>query len=160
MIRKVKTKWQVGDVVAIPLSDGRCAFARLMNEGDYEIYTLLAAGTMPTWEAVMDSGVAFCQSGTNDPVNGGVWPIVGNHPFGSEDAAWMPPQATGYDRASGTWFSAKPELMVRGNARRATAGEVKGLDVWMYCADAEAIVDIIEDRLVHGNHAKYKVRDK
>jgi hypothetical protein len=160
MARKGKAKWRVGDVVAIPLSDGRCAFARLFKEGDYEIYNLLTAGAMPSLETAIASGIAFCQSGTNDPVNSGAWPIIGNHPFANEEAAWMPAQATGYDRASGTWFSAKPEVMVRGNARRATAKEVRGMDVWMYCADAEAMVDIIEDRLVRGNHSKYKVREE
>lgn len=158
MAKKGRKKWRVGDVVAIPLSDGRCAFARLLNDGDYEIYNLMSAGAVPTLEAAIGSGIAFCQSGTNDPVNRGDWPIIGSYPFASEEAAWMPPQATGYDRKSGTWFSTKPEVMVRGNARRATAKEVRGLDVWMYCADAEAIVDVIEDRLVRGNDSKYKVR--
>lgn len=160
MARRGKTKWRVGDVVAIPLSDGRCDFARLFNDGDYGIYNLLSAGAIPTLKSAIDSGIAFCQSGTNNPVHSGAWRIIGNHPFASEEAAWMPPQATGYDRASGTWFSTMPEVMVRGNARRATAKEVRGLDVWMYCADAEAIVDVIEDRLVRGNESKYKVREE
>ncbi len=158
MPKKSKTKWEVGDVVAIRLTDGRYAFARVMNDGDYEIFNLLTRKKTPTLEAIIDSKVAFCQSGTNKPISTGIWPVIGHYPFASKNAAYMPAQATGYDRQTGTWFTKKPEVMVRGNSRPATAKEVKGMDVWIYCVDAEALVEIIEDRLVHGNASKYKVR--
>lgn len=155
---KKRNKWKLGDIVVIPLSDGHFAFARMMNEGDYEIYRLLSSTASPSLGEITKSGVAFYQSGTDKPVNNGAFSVFGNIPFVDDNSAWLPPQATSYDRDSGTWFTSTPRVMVRGDSRPATEQEVIGLDTWSYCADAEAIVNVIEDRLLKGNHDKYKVR--
>jgi hypothetical protein len=159
MARKKLVKWSIGDVVSIPLSRQQFAFARMMNEGDYEVFNLVSMTASPLIGEVLGSGVAFYQSATDAPVNEGRFKLLGNSPFANPDRAWLPPQATSYDWDSGTWFTSAPRVMVRGNSRAASAKEVKGLDIWSFCADAEALVDVIEDRLVRGNHAKYKVRD-
>lgn len=144
--------------MAILLPERRHAFARMMNDGEYEIFRLMTTATTPPLDDVFSSGVAFHQSGTDDPINDGSWPVIGHRAFDSDEAATMPPQATSYDASTGTWFTSQPRVMVRGDARPATAAEVWGLDVWSYCDDKEAIADVIEDRLVHGNDARYKVR--
>ena len=160
MASKAKTKWCVGDIVSIPLPNDRYAFARLLNNFGYEFYALIANQMSPPLDLIVASGVSFYQSGTDKPVKDGTWRRIGHLPFESDEQAWLPPQATSYDFDTDTWFTSKPQVMIRGDARNATAKEVKGLDIWSFCADEEAFIDVIEDRLIHGNHAKYKVRDK
>lgn len=155
---KKQKRWQLGDIVCIPILAGQFAFARMMKEGDYEIYTLLSKSKSPPLDEIIDSGVAFYKCGTDKPVNDGTFGICYNVPFLSDEIASMPPQATCYDRDSGTWTMSTPQIMVHGDSRPAAEEEVSGLDIWSFSADAEAIVFVIEDRLVNGNNDDYKVR--
>ena len=104
--------------------------------------------------------LAFHQSCVDDAIKDGRWPVIGHWPFENDEVAWPPPRATWYVRDSHRWTVGEPKVYERDETRSATLEQVKGMDIFSVCPRPELLINIIIDRLVHGNHANYKVRDE
>jgi hypothetical protein len=107
-------------------------------------------------EKVVARKMAFYASAVTSPIRSGTWPVIGEHPFADEDSAWGPPQATG------VWPGEKVDPLAvkiyeKGKLRRATPREVAGMEIQLFCQRPELFVEIVVDRLVKGNHRKYRV---
>jgi hypothetical protein len=130
MAKRVKT----GDVVAIPLDDGRFAFARVLKDaaiGVYE-YTANSQDVPPP----IDTPYAFVVGVYRDVLTSGQWPVVLRQPFPNEEDAWPPPNVV-RDVISG-----KVSIYYKGVMRPASSEEAEGLEpaaVW----DKEHILERI-----------------
>lgn len=158
MIKSRKQKYTVGNIIAIPLLDGRFAYAKMFNDCLFGVYDLISVGLIPVTE-VIRSSFAFHQSSTDLAIKSGEWAVIGSEPFADADSAWAPPQATCYVRETNEWtMGGIPRVDYRGQMQVATLDEVRGLDIMSVCHRPELLVEIIVDRLINGNHEQYKVR--
>lgn len=155
--RKIRPK--LGDIIAIRLPDARYAYSRVYEDFMLGVFSFISDDLRPA-DALERCPFCFFQSCTDEAISDGRWPIVGRHQFGEDEDPWGPPQATWYDRDTNAWTTGVPRVTDRGDSREATQEEVRGLDISLFCQSPELFIDIIIDRLIHGNHAKYKVRDE
>jgi hypothetical protein len=78
MIRKRKTRRVVGDVVAIPLGDGRIGFGLVLECPLMAFFDVSAkVGEEPTVEEIIRYPVAFKIWVMNQPIVDGLWPVFG-----------------------------------------------------------------------------------
>lgn len=142
----------------MPLPDGRYAYMKTFKDHSFGIYDLVSSERLPFAE-VIPNRFSFYQSGTDAAIKNGEWVIIGIEPFADEDSAWIPPQATCYDRETNKWtMGGIPRVDEKGQMRIATLDEVRGLDIMTFCPRPELFGEIIIDRVVNGNHDEYKVR--
>ena len=102
-----------GTIVAIPLTDGRFAFAKVFADSMLGVYDWVSP-SMPPLAQVLGQAFAFHQATTLSAITRGDWPTLGFEPFRCEDDAWAPPLATCYARETGKWTMGEPKLYHRG----------------------------------------------
>ena len=156
LARQSKIKFKLGDVVGIPLPDERFAYARIYRDFTLAIYEVLTS-KLTSIEPLVDAKICFFQACTDSAIVSGKWPVIGSFPFRSEEDSWYPPKAVGYLATLNEWALGQPRIRERGLDRAATKEEVAGLAISSFCQRPELLVDLIVDRLIHGNHAKYEV---
>ena len=152
-----KKKYSLGSVVALPLPDGRFAFARIYQDYNYGVYDFLSQKIVPV-EEVLKRKVSFFQSATDAAVKSGKWVVIGEAPFANKDDAWPPPRAAGV-LPGDELGPLSPLLSYNGNMRNAALDEVMGLDKDEFCQRPELFIDVVVDRLINGNHDAYRVPD-
>lgn len=154
-------KPNVGMVIAIPLPDGKFAFAKIFHDIVYGVYDLVSDAPLPMEQVVPHRFSFFLYGNGDQAIQSGLWPILGEDPFPSQEDAFAPPVATLYDWDNDTWYmGGKPWIIDRNGKRNATRKEVEGLDFLTVDPSPQAMVRTIVHRLVHGNHHEYKVRSK
>lgn len=151
-----RSKYEIGSVLAIPLPDGRFAFAKVHKDFELGIYDFLAEEIRPL-EDVTKHRIAFFQAATDAPIKSGAWPIIGVEPFPDEAHAWAPPKAVGVMPG----LRINPgvlQILEKGALRRATPAEVAGLDMASFCQQPELLVNVVVDRLINGRNDRYRVQ--
>lgn len=83
-----KRRLKLGDIYEIPLPNGKNAYGRLYKEYTLAIYDILC-DTID--ELPEESKYKFFVGVYKDVLQDGVWPVVGNRKFESEEEAWPPP---------------------------------------------------------------------
>ena len=149
-----KQRYKVGQVVAIPLPDGRFAYAKVFNDFDLGVYDLVTDAVEPL-ERVVGHAFSYFNAVTDRAIKSGAFTVIGDAPFSDEESAWAPPMASGV-------FPEDPGVGVlhidhKGESRRATPQEAAGMDVRDFSQRPELFVRDIVDRVVSGNHHKYRV---
>jgi hypothetical protein len=150
-----KPKAKLGSIVAIPLPEGKFAFAKMFKDHDLGVYGLVSDKIEPV-EAVKGHRIAFFQGVTDAAIKSGQWPIIGEEPFLNEDAAWAPPRAAGILPG----FPIDPftlRLSHKGSSRSASPQEVAGLDIDSFYTRPDGFIDVVVDRLIRDGDAKYRV---
>lgn len=151
-----RIKFKIGDIVSIPLPDGRYAHAQCLRDGTFKIFD--AVSTKPLGSGQLSNvGASFFAVCNEQAVRTGEWPIVGHHPVLTEDEAWGAPMATGYLAERQEWAMGTPRINIRGESRDATEEEVEGLDIMSVSHHPDLLVRKIVDRLINGNHEAYRV---
>ena len=149
-----------GTIVAIPLPNGEFGYGRLFHDPWLGLYEFVSP-TIERVEVVASHPISFFNSINDQAIQNGLWPIIGERPFSSVEDSWPPPQATMYSRNSNRWtMGGVPRMTHKGITRTATLEQVCGLDIATANPRPEGVARTIVDRLIHGNHAKYKVRDE
>jgi hypothetical protein len=123
-----------GDILAIPLNDGRFAFGRVHKDASIGVYRYVASS--PDKPPPPETDYLFTVGVFRDVLTSGEWPVVASRPFQNEEQAWPPPYSV-CDPISGK-FSAYH----KGRMRSASSAECEGLEpaaVW----DKEHIIDRI-----------------
>jgi hypothetical protein len=130
----VAKRIRLGDVLAIPLNDGRFAFGRVLKDACIGIYRYVAiAKDAPP---PLDTQYLFIVGVYRDVLTSGQWPVVARAPFGNEEEAWPPPNVV-RDPIDGTC-----SIYHHGQMRPASLAECDGLEeaaVW----EKEEIIDRI-----------------
>ena len=153
---KKRPKPRLGDVVAIPLPDGRYAFARLYRSNEFGVLRTVSS-TMPPLEDLKRLGFAFFLAGTDEAIKRGDWPIVAEWPFASGEEPWAPPKAAWYLRDLKQWTTGSPKVTHRDEIRAASETEVAGMDIASFCQTPELFVRVLSDRLIQGLHDPYVI---
>jgi hypothetical protein len=156
MAKKSRYKYKVGLIVAIPLPDGRFAFAKLFNDLDFGVYSLLSEKIEPV-EKIVEHEIVFFQSATDSAVVSGEWPIVGEEPFPDEEPAWGPPKAAGTLPQTGVG-PPSPMMYHKGEMKSARIEDLIGLDIEKFCQRPERFVTVLVNRLIKGDHSEYRVQ--
>ena len=115
-------RYKVGDVVMIPLEDGKSAFGRIFDDATVAIYRCVA-DTFPGLKHIVSSGILFFAAFFDTAVRSGEWPVVGSVPFADDESSWPPPRYVEDVLNPGSY-----QLYERGDMRPATEEEVEGLD--------------------------------
>lgn len=84
-----KKKLKLGDIYEIELPNGKKAYGRLFKEYTLAIYDKLCNDVS---ELPEENNYRFFVGVYKDLLQDGVWPIVSNRKFDSDEAAWPPPQ--------------------------------------------------------------------
>lgn len=150
MAKKKRYRCKVGSIIAIPLPGGKFAFAKVFNDLDFGVYSLLSEKIEPI-EKIVEHEITFFQSATDSAVVSGNWPIVGKEPFSDEESAWGPPRATGT-------LPSNPMTYHKGERKSARIEDVIGFDIEKFCQRPELFVAILVNRLIKGDHSKYRVQ--
>jgi hypothetical protein len=150
-----KQKYKVGQIVVISLPDGKFAYAKVFNNFDLGVYDFLSDVIEPL-ERVVSKKFAYFNGVTDRAIKGGAFLIIGEQPFPDEESAWAPPMASGI-------FPGDPDMDTlhidhKGVSRKATPQEAAGMDIRDFSPRPELFVRDIVDRLVKGNHQKYRVQ--
>jgi hypothetical protein len=135
--KKKSVREAVGDIVEIPLGEGRYAYARILEEGVFAIYDSIEKSKLPA-EQVISKVVLFRIPVMAHAVKSGRWPIVGRAPLEPS----MQPITEFF--MQDTLNPAKIEIYRHGETRPATRDEVRGLEraaVW----DPSHVEDRIRD---------------
>ena len=131
----MKKRVQVGDVLAIPLDDGRFAFCRVLKDASIGVYDYVVA--TPETLPPLDMSYAFVVGVYTDVLTSGEWPRVLRKPIPNEESAWPPPYVV-RDVISG-----KVSIYHQGVMRPASSEECQGLEpaaIW----DKEHILERIK----------------
>jgi hypothetical protein len=123
MIEGVPRKPTPGQVVQIPLDDGRFAYGRVDRDATVRFYRQVSS--VPGRPPVGSRDFAFCVGVYGDVLAG--WECVGTDPFDSDDAAW-PPASSIQDPITSRW-----SVYERGSIRPAEAREAEPMEsaaVW------------------------------
>ncbi len=167
-LKPKKIKYHLGSVIAIPLKsdkyafaiplkENKYAFAKTFDDGNLGVYDLISDSVLPLQDIVKHA-ISFYHYGTDSAIKNGDWPILGVEPFAAKEDSLLPPMATAYDRDSDTWTMGKPQIYYKDESFFVSAKKVEGLDIFGVCISPEAIVRVIHDRLIRGNHDYYKVK--
>jgi hypothetical protein len=153
--KSAKQEYKVGQIVAIPLPDERFAYAKVFNDFDLGVYDFLSDEIEPLARIVRHK-FSFFDAVTDRAIKSGTFLVIGEQPFPNEESAWAPPMASGV-------FPGDPGVGVlhidhKGISRRVTSPkEAAGMDVRSFNQRPELFVNEIVDRLVNGNHHKYRI---
>ena len=88
-MNKIKKRLKLGDIYEIGLPNGKKAYGRLFKEYTLAIYNKLCNDVS---ELPEDGDYRFFVGVYKDLLQDGVWPVVGNRKFKSDEEAWPPPQ--------------------------------------------------------------------
>lgn len=154
--KKARHTYTIGSIIAVPLPDRRYAFAKVFKNMALGVYGFLSTKVEPVSE-VTTHKIGFYQSATDAPIRSGEWPIIGEEPFADDESAWAPPRAVG--PVPGLPVDPKVlRIEHRGESRKATVFEAVGLDISMLAHEPDLFIDVLMDRLVRGEHDKYRVK--
>jgi Immunity protein 26 len=157
MTKVKKQKYSEGSIIAIPLPDGRYAFAKAFQPLNFGIYDLVTHEILPV-EMVVQHPISFYQVSTDSAIKSGDWKVIGEEPFASKEDSYIPPMATCYIKETDEWtMGGVPRIQYKDDMHIATAEQVRGMDIFSVCHKPELMVKIIVDRLINGNHDAYKV---
>jgi hypothetical protein len=138
--RTRRIRYAMGDVVQIPLSDGRFAFGRVLNDAAIAVYAIVSRETKPV-EEVVGSEIAFCVGVFDTAIRDGSWPIIGSCAFQNDEDSWPPPTFV-----QDVIDPRKYSICEKGEVRPASAKEVRGLEpAQIY--KPEHLVERIEEEL-------------
>ena len=154
--KRTRHNYGIGSIIAVPLPDRRYAFAKVFKNRALGVYDLLSKKVEPVSE-VTKHKIAFYQSATDEPIRSGDWPIIGEEPFADDESAWAPPRAVGPVPG----LPIDPNVLRiehRGESRKATLSEAAGLDISMLAHEPDLFINVLMDRLVRGEHNKYRVK--
>ena len=154
--KKARHKYSVGSIIAVPLPGRRYAFAKVFKNMALGVYDLVSKKVEPVSE-VTKHKISFYQSATDEPIRSGEWPIIGEEPFADDESAWAPPRAVGPIPG----LPVDPYVLRiehRGEYRKATLAQAAGLDISMLAHEPDLFIDVLMDRLVRGDHDKYRVK--
>ena len=149
-----KQQYKVGQIVAIPLPDHKFAYAKVFNNFDLGVYDFLSDEIEPL-ERVIKNKFLYFNAVTDRAIKGGTFLVIGEEPFPDEELGWAPPMASGV-------FPGDPDVRTlhidhKGTSRWVTPQEAAGMDIRDFSQRPELFVEDIVDRLVKGNHQKYRV---
>lgn len=153
MAKRIKVR--IGDVVSVPLPVGGFAYLWVLRDSTFAVFQLHSTTPLAMSE-IAAASVAFYKSGTDEAIKSGEWPIVGHHPFESEEQQWGPPFATCYVPDDNSWTMGRPRISHKGSSRDATLDEVAGLEVLSVSHRPDLIVKSIVERLVNGDESNVK----
>ena len=151
-----KVKYKLGAIVAVPLPDGRFAYAMVHKNLALAVFDFVSEQVVPVAD-VLKHKIAFFHSATDEPITSGEWPIIGEIKFPDEESAWGPPRAVVFPPGA-PLDSADLKISHKGVLRRATPAEVRGLEFATLAQTSELFVGILVDRLIHGKHDEYRVK--
>ena len=146
---------RLGTVLALPLPNGKFAFAKVLKDHNLGVYDLVADRIEPI-EVVTKHKLALYQGVVDAPLKSGEWPVIGEEPFANDDDAWPPARAMGMEPGE----PIDPDdigLEYKGASRRARLDEIVGLEIYSLYTTPKAFIDMVVDRLVKGNDTKYWV---
>jgi hypothetical protein len=153
-----RQKYNLGSIIAIPLPEGKFAFAKIYRDQDFAIFDLVLEH-IPDATVVINTPILFFHAGTHDAIKKGLWPVIGEQPFAEQEEAWGPPKATCYRRATNEWtMGGIPRIDHKGQMWTATLEQVQGMEIMKVSPTVEGFVWTIVGRLINGNHEEYKVR--
>lgn len=153
---KPKLKLKLGAVIAVPLPDGRFAFGKMFRDSNVGVYDFIS-NKIESLKEIIKHKIAFFEPTTDSAIKSGEWPIVGEDPFPDNDSSWAPPKVVGVFPE----MQADPsrlKISYRGAYRKADPKEAAGKDIELFCQRPDLFVEIIVDRLIDGNHDKYRVK--
>ena len=84
-----KKRIKTGDVLAIPLADGRFAFCRVLEDASIGVYRYIADSLDAP--PPVDTDYLFAVGVYRDVLTSGQWPFVARVPFKNKEEAWPPP---------------------------------------------------------------------
>ncbi len=87
----MRKKHKVGDIVAIPLPNGKYAFGKLHNDSSIGVYSVIAK-SIPSIEEIEKHPIVMYSGVFDTDIVNGEWEIIGNKIFESEDKSWPPAQ--------------------------------------------------------------------
>ena len=130
-----------GDIVSIPLTDGRLAIGRIYDDATIAIFNRVETA-VPALPEIAQCEVVFFAAFFDTSIRNGDWPILGNLPFDHSEDRW-PPARFVRDILDPLSF----QIYERGDLRPADVEEIKGLDEFkMYKPDQ--LVKKIENELL------------
>lgn len=152
-----RIKYNLGSIVAIPLSNGQFAYAKVHKNETLGVYDIISSEVLQVDEVVR-KGFVFHQPCTDSAIKNGDWPVVGVDPFLNEEAAWPPPLATCYVKESNEWtMGGIPRVSFKGGMHIASLEEVQGLWILSASNRPEVFIRLIEDVMMRKNGDYYKV---
>lgn len=90
-----RAKYQLGEIVAIPLPDGRFGYGRMYRDLNIGIYQSVSESLLDAAQvrAFSITRIVFFDPdlGTSPP-----WSVIGSHPFTDQEDAWGPPRRHSY----------------------------------------------------------------
>jgi len=148
-----RQKYKVGQIVAIPLPDGRFAYGKVFKDFDIGIYDFLSDDIEPI-DGVVNREFLFHNAVTDRAITGGAFIVIGEQPFPDEESAWAAPMATGI-------FPGDPGVGVlhiahKGEMWPATPEQAAGMDIRDFSQEPELFVELVVDRLVNRNQRGYR----
>lgn len=165
MVKSRKKIYKLGTIIAIPLesdvmelsiSRGYYAYARFYHDDVLGVYEKITQGIVKSIDAIVNTSVVFHYITQDHAVQSGEWSIIGEHGFQKPEDAIPPPRATCYSKERNEWTMGRPKVDYNGQLYNATEEQVKGMDI-MTVPSNEFFKFIIVDRLICGNHERYKV---
>jgi hypothetical protein len=153
---RINTNYNLGAIIAIPLPDGRFAYAKIFRDYDFGVYDYISEQIEPAYEIIKHE-IIFFQSATDSAVKSGDWPIIGEEPFQDDESSWGPPKAAGVLPGDGMSLVG-PLLSYRGTLKNAKVEEVLGLEIEEFCQTPDLFIEVIVERLIKGEHDKYRVK--
>lgn len=134
VLNKIKKKrLKLGDVYEIGLPDGKRAYGRLYKECTLAIYEKICNDIS---ELPEENNYRFFVGVYKDLLQDGVWPIVANRKFNSDEESWAPPQCI-VDA-----ITKKGSLYYKGEVISCSYEECKDLEV-VAAWDREHVIDRI-----------------
>lgn len=156
MTKKKRYRYKIGSIVAIPLPDGRFAFAKVYKNYDFGVYGLLSEKIEPLGK-ILEHEITFFHFATDSAIVSGEWPIVGEEPFPDEESSWGPPKAAGVLPQYGLGITST-QLSHKGKSKSAPIEDLIGLDIASFSQHPELFVDMLVNRLIKGDHSEYTVQ--
>ena len=142
-----------GTIVAIPLTDGRFAFAKVFADSMLGVYDWVSP-SVPPLAQVLGQAFAFHQATTLVAITRGDWPTLGVEPFACEDDAWPPD--TREKRANGPWVGPS---CITGSRSAARPSMRSGVCTSSPSAPSpRSSCGLIEDILIHRLGEQHRVR--
>ncbi|KHS57644.1 hypothetical protein QX51_07405 [Terrisporobacter othiniensis] len=139
MVKMRKKRLKLGDIYEISLPNGMNAYGRLYKESTLAIYEKICSNVD---ELSQNEKYKFFVGVYTDLLQDGIWKIVDNRPFSTDEDAWPPPQSIKDCISGGYSLYIKGEIIpsteeVCKDLERAAAWDrhhvvdrIMGIDIW------------------------------
>lgn len=144
-MRVKKATIQLGDVLAIPLPDGKYAFGRVHRDTSLSIYDYVGASPEDLPEE-SGSEAQFTVAVEEAALQSGHWPVVDHRPFNSAEEQWPPPSHI-YDERSDKYF-----LYDKGIITSSTPEECAGLEPAAEWEEEQVVARIVGEGQMKGSN--------